>query len=728
MKKIVFTICGLLVGTSAWADGTVTTNGTEVTVAATTGTFTLKDAYPASITKLTKTGAGVLEYFPTEPSSHGEIVVQAGQLRVKSSNALGRGDISLKYNENASSLMVPDNDLTIPNKVRFGTGATVAAYGTTSNPCLTLQSVGSLNEAPNRGIRIGRTGGGATQIKLNLVGENSEAIDRINVQGKTELTFDGGMVKMAREASSPFVADLDSAYDKSYRVSPNGLTVDAAAGADVALGISPTYAFNAITSVVATAEAQNYSFESDSTGWSYTHATYTQEYSGVKANGEAFDTDGATAYTTSDGTHYYHLRRASTLTGSVTLPADGLWRLIYKNGSRPAGYYSTGIATTVAIDGTEVFVDPAITFAEKHPFRRVETPVLSLAAGAHTIALTTTDNSIGGGGINLDAFVMERVEITPVSAGLSKTGAGRLTLTGITEGVPVAVSAGALAFEGAALTNTTVTVANGATLALKAGSLAADAKVDVAAGGTLVLTDAMENRVTNGSFEADGKQDFLRDTAPKDWTYTGGTGAGAGVQGNGGTVSKSGPTTDFGAHTAYLRNATQLKQTLKSLPAGDYRVSFVQSCRKDATENQFMSHKIRTALKVDGTEVVTAGPFETPNYDYVRVSAWVTLTAGNHDLSLETTGDTSREGAMVFVDDVRVEHKVGFGELVGEIRMASGSTLRLENKDKITISKLLVGGKEVRGGRSQLTAAGIAVEGDGKVTAGGSLGLVVLVR
>jgi len=320
--------------------------------------------------------------------------------------------------------------------------------------------------------------------------------------------------------------------------------------------------------------------------------------------------------------------------------------------------------------------------------------------------------------------VMERVEITPVSAGLAKTGAGRLTLTGITEGVPVAVSAGTLAFEGAALTGATVTVANGATLALKAGSLAADTKVDVAAGGTLVLTDAMENRATNSSFEADGKQSFTR-TAPTGWTATG---TGSGVQGNGGTVSADGPTTDFGAHTVYLRNTTQLKQTLKGLSAGDYHVSFVQSCRKDATPNQYMSHTIRTALKIDGTEVVAAGPFDTANYDYTRVSAWVTLSAGDHELSLETTGDTTISGAMVFIDDVRVERKVGFGALAGEVRMVSGSVLRLENKDKVEVERFLVNGVEVKGGRLRLSAAGINLEGDGRIAAGGFQGFVLVVR
>ena len=87
-------------------------------------------------------------------------------------------------------------------------------------------------------------------------------------------------------------------------------------------------------------------------------------------------------------------------------------------------------------------------------------------------------------------------------------------------------------------------------------------------------------------------------------------------------------------------------------------------------------------------------------------------------------------GALVReeIDDARVERKVGFGALDGEVRMASGSVLRLENKDKLAIRRFFVDGIEVKGGRSRLAAAGVSLEGDGKIAVGGFSGLVVIFR
>lgn len=725
--KMKLSVVVMLAGAVAYGDGSVVTNGSEVVIEATSGTFTVTDAYGPEITKVTKAGAATLEYVPTSPSTYGQLVVEAGQLRVKSADALGAGDVSLKYSSVGTSLMVPEVDLTIANKVRFGTEATVAAFSTAGrNPVLTLQSIGSLNDAHKRNVRVGRGNGGATRICLQLTQPNSEAIDALQVKGTTSVLFDGGTVKMAREAASPFVADLDPAYPKTYAVTPAGVTLEAQEGADVALGVAPTYRFAPVTNVVETYEPTNNSFESGATDWSYTHPTYSSEYSGVKENGSGFDTDGATAYTTTHGSNYYHLRRASTLTRSLTIPTDGLWRVTYENGSRPAEYYSTGIATTVKVDQVTVHVDPAITFAQKHPFRRVEASPVFLTAGEHTLSLTTGDNKIGGGGINLDWFVLERVTIDEVSQGLTKTGAGRLALTALTANVPVTASAGDLVFEGATLSSNAVTVSTGATLTLRSANLAAGASVSVAAGGTLALSDATGNAVANGSFEADKlKGSDMQRSAPTGWS-----GADTGVQRNGGEVSGDGPTTPYGLNTAVLRKDTALTQTLAGLPAGDYRVTFVQSYRKDTATATFQSHKLQTVLKIDGNAVVTAGPLETPDYDYTRVAAFVNIaSSGDHVLKLETTGNTSVAGAMVFVDDVRVERVTGFAEVTeGEIRMVSGSTLRLDNCEPISVRRFLVDGVPVNGNRSALRRAGISVIGEGAIKVGNSAGMVLIFR
>ncbi|HNX04985.1 MAG TPA: hypothetical protein PKI32_05760, partial [Opitutales bacterium] len=104
--------------------------------------------------------------------------------------------------------------------------------------------------------------------------------------------------------------------------------------------------------------------------------------------------------------------------------------------------------------------------------------------------------------------------------------------------------------------------------------------------------------------------------------------------------------------------------------------------------------------------------------------------AGEHTITF-TTGatETSGSGEMVFIDDVSVRLKSAEAvQSEGEIRMASGSTLQLDNSDPVNIKYFYVGGVKINGRRSAIADAGVTVTGSGMITVGVPRGFTLSIR
>jgi len=717
----------------------VTTNGTEVTITTEDSSAVLRvsDVYGPEITKLIKDGAHVAEYYPSEPATYGALEIQRGQFRVKRADQLGAGDVTLL---SSGVLMIDGADVTVPSKVWFnGTDGYVSAFNS-NDACIGLTSVGSTNAEGSRSVIAGRTGLGYSKVRFSLTGADNEAMDRLLIQGKTDVSFDGGTVKVASTALKPFVQDRnknDPACPKAYSVGLHGVTVDVAGIADVPFGPVLTFVQPlTVTNLVETYLPSNHSFEDGKTDWTLTNNTKpaSVEYSSVQANGAAFDTgmngDVKVEFTTTNGTHYAMVRRTCSLSRSVDLPTAGLWRLCFEVGCRPIGSYSLFMTTTVKIDGETVLTIPELTqHGQKHTFQRVETPLIDLAKGTHTLSVELNDNDQGSGSLNFDCFVFDRFEEVTYSPSITKAGAGLLTMEDQPVTVPLSVDGGTLNLKRPSLANAETTVEDGATLVLEMPTLAQGAVVSVAAGGRLELTDMADTVIKNGSFEGPAVGNYSGEN-PDNWSrsLTDSTGTyqnqnGAGYQHNGGTMCGI-EDTSYGVQTAYLRNYTKLEQALTDVLAGIYRLTFIQSVRKD-----YEGHKMRTSVKIDGNEVFAVDPVATANYPFSRFTTEITLTAGDHTLSFDTTGNTTQQGAIVLIDDVRLERVEDIGEVeAGEIRMASGSTLVLDNAHPIAVKRFLVDGHEVKGKRRALEQAGITVEGDGVIRVGEPFGMVIILR
>lgn len=584
-------------------------------------------------------------------------------------------------------------------------------------------------------MKLGRTGSGYCKVGLSLTGAESEPLDRILTQGATDVTMDGGTIKIAAEAQSPFFQDDNKgAYAKNYAVTPAGVTMEVVGGAKVELGINPVFRSTTETVVAETYVPSNNSFENGETDWSYTSRNEFGEYSGIYTNGSAFDTDGETAYTTTNGTHYLMLRRAADLTRKVNLPSAGKWRLTYEVGSRPSGGYSLDMTTDVKIDGTTIYTHPGFpAHADRHTFRRVETPVVELAAGEHTLTLSQRDSGRGSGSQNYDFFVFERMEDVTHVATLKKTGAGTLVVGDLSVG-NLAVSEGTLAVKDGTLQDMSVTVSDG-TLEAIGMQLSDETSVTVSANGTLAFSacDGM-NLLSNGRFEADGNS--VRDATKKGtisggWTFetmteTDLNGSGSGLQGNGGNVSANGPTTpdSAGPMTAYLREDSRVRQTFRVARTGKCRLSFLKSCR-----SVLYSSTMPLSVKIDGKQVLSSN--SSTGGEYTAFSVDVELTEGEHTLAFETAEPSTRvsAGAMVFIDDVMLQALTVQPELsAGVVRMTRGAKLRLDNEEKVVIGNFFVDGNRINGRKAEIESAGVTVIGNGQIRVGDVPGMVVIVR
>ena len=718
-----------LVSCAAYADYTVTTNeGAVVFVNSSSERATVTDSYLASdgIDSLSfnSTNSGGFDFIPTQPSTYtGGTTIIEGQLYIYSDGALGPGPVTI---DDGSSLIVRDCDIVFDDKVIFGESY-IAGFGA---GCPTLRSVGSVGA--EKSIRIGRKNNGqASKAVLSLTGGDSEALGRIYTSGALDLTLDGGTVAVRSDASSPFFKSATAADTPSATIAAAGVTFDVASGADVELGLSPVFRRTIVTNVVETVAIPNGDFESGDSGWTIDKSANSQS-SGVRTNGSDFDTAGVVQWTTTNVTHYLMLRVNQKISRTITVPSDGLWRVVFDQGCRPgSNTYSLNMDTVVKVGdaGTTTFKGPAAQ-SDRYGFKRFETGVMDLSAGTSyrlEVSIEQKNNSDKNKSMNFDVFRMEKVEIADVVGRFTKTGGGTLRTDAWT-GADVQVGAGILNIESAAISNTIISV-QGGTLELVDARMDEGSQIGVSAGGALAFSPiGRKDLISNGSFEVDGPQTNIVVMNPTGWTVgqtktTDNNKNGSGLQGNGGNVTPSGPSTAARTVTVYLREYSTLSQTVSVTDAGKYRLSFSKACR-----TQFYSYSIPVTVTVDGVTVFESTNNSTSEFE--RFSADVYLDAADHTVTF-TTGapSTSANGSMVFIDDIRLNPFKSQSEIdAGTIDMASGSTLRLDNIEKVVIKDFRVDGMPIRGGRAVAEAAGVAVSGSGTVRFGDKPGLTVFVR
>ena len=674
---------------------------------------------------LVKDGGGVIRLYNGGNNLTGGVVVTKSQLRYGSSGSIGPGTVTVLGNATLFNDDVAAPDVKFIQSDQSFMGST--------GPRLTIKGVGVTADNVARKFGIGRSNDYSCKITLALTDPESEGIGQYVVRGGgMDLTFDGGTVKASPKTADVFF-NATGNMKPVARVTNSGVTFDTA-GADTELGLSLTFdGPKAITNVVETVEPQNCSFETGSlANWSIDKGEQPGETSGVYANGSAFTNDGGgnamPDYYTTNGTKFAVVRRGHTMSQTVNLPSAGLWRVVYERGCRPNNSYQSHPRTVTVSLGGQSTISPAQS--TMYPFRREETALFALEAGAQVLSFSVDPGGGQNVGVFFDAIRLERCELTPVPVGpLVKTGVGSLAITNLVTDGLVAVSNGTLTVRQTTLDGTPVEVAAGGTLELYATTLT-NATVNVASGGMLRLRDGDgRNFVVNGSFEDNlfSGVTFLaygQNGGPRGWTMSYDVNSDIpGIQVNGSGMSTRGPDTEYGCTTAYLRQQARLQQTVTVPVAGTYEVSFMHASRFG-----YNSYTIPLTCLIDGVAVASNGT-RTANYGFERSTTRVDLTAGEHTLMF-STGSSSVLYAALFIDDVRLMPVEGTNALDGNaLAFASGATLDLQNAEPVYIADgVTVDGRVVKGTANTLRRAGVAVTGSGTIQIGPPQGTVILFR
>ncbi len=492
---------------------TVTTNGTEVAVDVPSSRETLAHNYGSEITKIVKTGGGVLEYYPAAPAGYGALDIQAGQFRFRSADALGTGDIAIGSSAN---LMVNSADVTIPNKVVFGQGsAMVAAFPDTADARVTLTCVGTPADAASHYILLGRTDNTPSKVRLSLTNAASEPISRIRLQGVTDFEIDGGTLKARSDAAANFVDIHDSASgrEKTCWIGFDGFTFDIPEGVTTRLGLPFHYRRGIVTNVLETLAPDNNSFETLSGSYAAawvndTSANSGQGWVGPKKSNDATWASGVTA---PDGTYMMGLRwghQITTKNGIAVSTATNDWYVTFLSACRP-GYNGHTSPIQVTIDKGEAseqaFIIPARE-ATYTTFRKMVAGPFDLAAGTHKISLVGLKGTGNNQELFYDVVQLQRLKIWEPPAGLTvKTGLGTYAPTQLDTDSRFDVREGTLSLSGDVFTNAaSIVLASGATLAVT-GNGEADATIPVIAaesGAALRLDNSQ--RVCVETFTVDG--------------------------------------------------------------------------------------------------------------------------------------------------------------------------------------------------------------------------------
>ena len=745
MKQLMLASCIIAVSMLSVADDfSVVTNGTEVTVTplfSSGKTFT-ETYHSPEITKVifSSDTSRQLTYAPNGiPTYEGGTEVVGVQMRIPRCDVFGSGNVILGGGGVIAALIAYGVDVTITNKVIFNNSDSYAMGYTGGN--ITLKSVGT-NVGGYKTIRLGRVNAhDPSDATLSLTDPASEALNRINLQGACALKLDGGTIKALSTAYNPFFNVTTSGDVADISITTNGVTFEVPAGTTLHPGQPLKFSEVQQYVVKETFYPENWDFEEANSTWTFTCSGQYKD-STIKSMPSAWDGNGAYP---PRGSRYAMLRQQTVLSTGINVPADGLWRVAFLRGCR-AGF-SSGMTLGVLVDGTTKHTFPALSGSSYDcSFTELVTEPFEMTSGSHTLAFSVS-SAESTYSFNVDAVRLERVDALSIRGTLAKTGAGTMDLTGqdlsgahltaaegtlalgsVTfDGSDLTVQSGAMALIEDSVINGAVSVAAGGTNRILNCTFGEDAVISVADGGVLVLSDLGVNLIANGSFEANGPQTYAAGTYPKGWTWDreedlGTINGDGGLQGNGGTLSASGPYTPAGSVSAYLREACFYSQTVNCRVAGNYSLSLIAADRKLGHSEQMPVYLI-----VDGVTVATL-PARESYGDYTRIAAEVPLTVGDHVIKIAAgKANTPALGNMVFIDDVRLRRIAPMNKITaGEFRLASGAELNLDLLDRLEVeAKFLVDGVEVRGRKSALAGAGVIVTGQGKIFVNDFKGFVI---
>lgn len=651
---------------------------------------------------------------PTAPSTYMGGTVSLGSLLYLGANgALGTGDFDMR----SGALSVASGaDIVLDNKVIFNQNNTYGyACAMDGNGSLTLKSVGTPAGGATHHIRLGRAAAtGVGTAVLSLTDPDSEALDQIILAGKAGVFLDGGTIKARSDAKSPFFSKAWANSEPEVTVRTGGVTFDVPEGTAVTLGEELQFAHETRWVVAETFYPENWSFETGtSAGWTLTKV---QETSSINQNNSPYDGNGK--YPTTNGTWYAMIRRGNALQQTISLPTSGKWRVVLERGCRD-GNYSKNMNSWVKIGETKVMDMPRL--AEPEGFTQYTSEAIELAAGQeYLLSIELELTAAGNLSFNFDAIRLERVVEEAIPVPFGKSGAGSL-YAGVTmmTGAVVAVQGGTLHSSAPEIKNIPVAIADGATCALDGSSIGQDAAISIAAGGTLWFSGTMGNLLANGSFEA-GYTSSYTAGVPDGWSAGSGT---FGIQTHGTTLSE-GLDSGCGRQTLYLRGNSKVEQTVNVPADGTYRISFLEAPRQYLSPND-----LPIAVKIDGEDVLTVAPRTTRATDYIRHTGTVTLPRGEHTFAL-TTGQ-SASGATAYdllFDDVSLCADKKETVIEGTLSLVTGSRLVLDNAMPIRWMNVTLDGEPFVGNRTALSAAGVIVTGNGKFSAGGKTGLLLLFR
>ena len=654
----------------------------------------------------------------------GGIIADGFLLKIQNPDVLGTGPVLLKnqwsglFGDVWSSLDAID----VRNRVVFDTADSFAAGENAKK--LVLHNIGTTEANAGKIVTLGRDGTGVANVTLSLDGSENDAIGSFNLRGDLSLTIDGGTLRAAATGGDRDLFQKANAQATPKITIENApLAIDVArggGGGSVGFGISPSYASDKKITVLAEEyKPTNWSFEAGNTDWTFSNG-------GVYTKGAAFDANGA--WPPNDGDKYAMVRNGATLTRNIDIPSDGEWRVVLEQGCRD-GNYSLNIETTVTIDANTVLVIPKITeAAEAHGFEEFRGEPLQLAKGTHSFAISLSSTG-GYGSLNFDAIRFERYETSVPGHEIVKTGEGELALVDgdfPADGSDMAVTAagGTVSVSGAVLNGCSFTAALGATLSFS-GVTANGTGIAVAAGGTLVLDAPGKNIVENGGFETPVVSDYgFQWKSECAWTLEPSAEPRPAIQHNGGTLTRSADQTPYGQQSLFLRTGTSASQTIHASAAGDYVLSFWQASRNYAS-----SYELALKVIVDGAEAVL-NEGQSARYEPYRTSKTIALAEGDHTLAFECQAD-GKAGSGIFIDDVSLAPAMPPSDLAAaSLALESGSTLRINRPEngKLAIGSVTVDGAPVRGGRSALTAAGVVVEGEGRINCGKPFGISIFLR
>lgn len=657
----------------------------------------------------------------------GGIVLNGFNLHIQNPNVLGTGPIVLS--NDWSSLYVDYNNPDVQNRVVIGSSSAWISGQGAYTP--TLHNIGFIPTYTERKVKLGRDNSFSGSVRLLLDGSENDPVGYFSLRDGSALTIDGGTLRAASNASAvrDFFRRADAgAKAPTMTIANTPLTLETSGGLAVRLGLTPSFSSSHTNEVFREEyKTDDWSFESGIGNWKFVQSTLNTSFQTV--NGQPYDTRDGNAWTTTNGNKYVMLRLGAQVYRNFDVPTTGKWKVVFERGCRPDSTYSMNMSTTVYVDDEAVCTFPALTKTEeKHPFKEFSTGLIELTKGAHKIAIGIDGSGSLYSSLNFDAIRLQRYDVVVPAHAIAKTGEGMFVLNDVDKrDLSISVKAGTLACENTVLPNAAIAVASGAELNA-AGLTAAGAMVDVAAGGRLSFRakDASD-LIANGGFEMpETKDNSFCWTSDCKWTLYPWEGSDRPViQRNGGKYCPSGNSypTPYGDQFLLLRIDEAAYQSV-SVPAdGTYALSFAQSYRKE-----YQSPGLTVA--VDGNAVLTVSGADA-QHDFEQTTVNVVLSKGNHEIRFTAqSGNNAGQYSRLSIDNVSlVTADVNPSDLsTATLNLKSGSVVRLDNPEKVAVGVVTVDGVAVRGGAGALRAAGVMVEGAGRIQCGKPLGICIFVR